>query len=119
MTSGYDVHDHERFDRPGRRSRPRTKQRPSYDDAHLGRVITIDRGRYTLLLDDADDDRLVMAMKARALGRGSIVVGDDVRVVGDVSGAEGTLARIVVGTLQWMPWLAAPLVNRIRQGTQR
>jgi ribosome biogenesis GTPase len=95
VTSGYDVHDHERFDRPGRGSRPRTKQRPSHDDARLARVITIDRGRYTLLLDDADDDRLVTAMKARALGRGSIVVGDDVRVVGDVSGTEGTLARIV------------------------
>ncbi|HYJ69845.1 MAG TPA: ribosome small subunit-dependent GTPase A [Nocardioidaceae bacterium] len=95
MTSGYDVHDHERFDRPGRRSRPRTKQRPAHEDARLARVITIDRGRYTLLLDDADVDGLVMAMKARALGRGSIVVGDDVRVVGDVSGADGTLARIV------------------------
>jgi ribosome biogenesis GTPase / thiamine phosphate phosphatase len=87
-------YDHERFDRPGRRSRPRTKQRPSHDDARIGHVITVDRGRYTLRLDDADD-RTVVAMKARALGRGSIVVGDEVRVVGDVSGAEGSLARIV------------------------
>ena len=46
--------------------------------------------------DDADTDaRLVTAMKARELGRGSVVVGDRVALVGDVSGAAGTLARIV------------------------
>jgi ribosome biogenesis GTPase / thiamine phosphate phosphatase len=88
-------YDHERFDRPGRGSRPRTKQRPAHDDARIARVVTVDRGRYTLLLHDDDADRTVTAMKARALGRGSIVVGDDVRVVGDVSGVDGSLARIV------------------------
>ncbi|HKE69044.1 MAG TPA: ribosome small subunit-dependent GTPase A [Nocardioidaceae bacterium] len=95
MTSGYDVDDHERFDRPRRRTRPRTKQRPAHDDAVTGRVVTLNRGRYTLLVDDADGERTVTAMKARALGRGSIVVGDDVRIVGDISGADGSLARIV------------------------
>jgi ribosome biogenesis GTPase len=95
MTSGYDVDDHERFDRPKRRSRPRTKQRPAHEDAVIGRVITLNRGRYTLLIDHTDGERMVTAMKARALSRGSIVVGDDVRVVGDISGADGTLARIV------------------------
>ena len=95
MTSGYDVDDHERFDRPRRRTRPRTKQRPAHDDAVVGRVVTLNRGRYTLLLEDADGERTVMAMKARALGRGSVVVGDDVRIVGDTSGADGSLARIV------------------------
>ena len=39
--------------------------------------------------------RLVTAMKARELGRGSVVVGDRVALAGDVSGAAGTLARIV------------------------
>jgi len=34
-------------------------------------------------------------MKARELGRGSVVVGDRVALAGDVSGGEGTLARIV------------------------
>lgn len=34
-------------------------------------------------------------MKARELGRGSVVVGDRVALAGDVSGAAGTLARIV------------------------
>ncbi|MDN5851944.1 MAG: ribosome small subunit-dependent GTPase A, partial [Actinomycetia bacterium] len=36
----------------------------------------------------------VTAMKARALGRHGVVVGDEVRVVGDTSGTPDTLARI-------------------------
>jgi ribosome biogenesis GTPase / thiamine phosphate phosphatase len=39
--------------------------------------------------------RLVTAMKARELGRNSIVVGDRVSLAGDASGDAGTLARIV------------------------
>src|SRR6185437_14777176 len=50
-----------------------------------------DRGRYRCVLDD----RIVSAMKARELGRGNIVVGDTVSLTGDVSGAPGTLARVV------------------------
>jgi ribosome biogenesis GTPase / thiamine phosphate phosphatase len=38
---------------------------------------------------------MVTAMKARELGRGSIVVGDQVSLAGDVSGDPGTLARVV------------------------
>jgi ribosome biogenesis GTPase / thiamine phosphate phosphatase len=41
------------------------------------------------------DDGLVVAMKARELGKGSVVVGDRVALAGDTSGAEGSLARIV------------------------
>jgi ribosome biogenesis GTPase / thiamine phosphate phosphatase len=37
----------------------------------------------------------VTAMRARELGRKSVVVGDRVSLVGDTSGAEGALARIV------------------------
>jgi ribosome biogenesis GTPase / thiamine phosphate phosphatase len=88
----YDEHDYESYDRPGRRSRPRTKERPSYDDAVPARVVTIDRGRYACVLDD---DTQVVAMKSRALGRKAVVVGDRVRLVADTSGAQGTLARIV------------------------
>lgn len=92
--------EHTAFERPRRRTRPRTKDRPSYDDAPVARVVTIDRGRYTLrLLDDASTEGpkrdLVTAMKSRPLGRQGVVVGDEVKVVGDVSGAEGSLARIV------------------------
>jgi ribosome biogenesis GTPase len=41
------------------------------------------------------DGRLIVAMKARELGKGSVVVGDRVALAGDTSGAEGSLARIV------------------------
>jgi ribosome biogenesis GTPase / thiamine phosphate phosphatase len=90
----YDEYDHERFERPRRRTRPRTKERPSYDDALPGTVVTVDRGRYTLLVEDGEQ-RTVTAMKSRPLGRKGVVVGDRVKVVGDTSGDEGTLARIV------------------------
>ncbi|MEV0290087.1 ribosome small subunit-dependent GTPase A [Kribbella sp. NPDC050820] len=80
-----------RYDRPKRRTRPRTKDRPSYDDAVIGFVITRDRGRYTCWVDD----RQVTAMKARQLGRKGVIVGDRVKLDGDATGDEGTLARIV------------------------
>jgi ribosome biogenesis GTPase / thiamine phosphate phosphatase len=90
--SGLRGDDYEAFDRPGRRSsRPRTKDRPSYVDAESGMIITVDRGRYRVLIAD----REVTATKVRQLGRKGVIVGDRVRVVGDTSGAEGTLARIV------------------------
>ncbi|OIJ24233.1 ribosome small subunit-dependent GTPase A [Nocardioides luteus] len=90
----YGTEDVEHYDRPRRRTRPRTKDRPSYDDADLGRVITVDRGRFTLVMDEAPEVE-VWAVKARPLGRKGVVVGDRVKVVGDTSGAEGALARIV------------------------
>ncbi|GAA1791729.1 ribosome small subunit-dependent GTPase A [Nocardioides hankookensis] len=91
MTGRYSDQDVEHYDRPRRRTRPRTKDRPTYDDAVDAVVVTVDRGRYTLLLDG----HKVMAMKARPLGRKGVVVGDRVRVVGDTSGDDGSLARIV------------------------
>ncbi len=87
----YTDHDQEHYERPRRRTRPRTKDRPRYDDAVPGVVVTVDRGRFTLLMDGVT----VMAMKSRPLGRKGVVVGDRVRVVGDVSGVDGSLARIV------------------------
>jgi ribosome biogenesis GTPase len=77
--------------RPGRGSRPRSKQRPDHDDAVDGTVITVDRGRYTVLVDGVE----VTTMRARELGRHGIAVGDRVGVVGDRSGRPDTLARIV------------------------
>ena len=91
MTGRYGEHDHEHYERPRRHTRPRTKERPRYDDAVEGQVTTVDRGRFTLLVDGV----VVWAVKARPLGRKGVVVGDRVRVTGDVSGAEGALARIV------------------------
>ncbi|GAA4503165.1 ribosome small subunit-dependent GTPase A [Actinoallomurus oryzae] len=77
--------------RPGRGSRPRTRRRPAHEDAVGGFVMAVDRGRYTCLVDG----RPVTAMRARELGRKSVVVGDRVRLVGDVSGRPDTLARVV------------------------
>ncbi len=79
--------------RPGRRSRPRSKERPSYDDARVGLVTAVDRGRLTV--DLGRGEPTVSAVRARELGRRSVVVGDRVAVVGDLSGADGSLARIV------------------------
>lgn len=76
---------------PRKGSRPRTKERPSHDDARIGMVTEVDRGRWTCLVDDHP----VLAMRARELRRTPIVVGDRVALVGDTSGAAGTLARIV------------------------
>ena len=91
MSGRYSEHDHEHYERPRRRTRPRTKDRPTYTDAEDARVVTVDRGRYTLLVDG----RTVMAMKSRPLGRKGVVVGDRVRIVGDSTGDDGSLARIV------------------------
>jgi ribosome biogenesis GTPase / thiamine phosphate phosphatase len=80
--------------RPGKGSRPRTKTRPEHSDARAAMVVTVDRGRWGCVLD-SDPTRPVTAMRARELGRTPIVVGDDVDVVGDLSGRPDTLARIV------------------------
>jgi ribosome biogenesis GTPase len=87
-----DDDEHARFERPRRHTRPRTKDRPDYSDAAVARVVTIDRGRYTVTLEGGDT---ITAMKSRNLGRKGVIVGDEVRVVGDVTGDEGSLARIV------------------------
>ncbi|WEO95446.1 ribosome small subunit-dependent GTPase A [Streptomyces sp. FXJ1.172] len=78
--------------RPNRKgNRPRTNIRPKHEDAAEGMVLTVDRGRLTCLVED----RTIMAMKARELGRKAAVVGDRVALVGDLSGKKDTLARIV------------------------
>ena len=51
----------------------------------------MDRGRYTCEVDG----HAVVAMRARELGRRGVVVGDHVGLVGDISGREDSLARIV------------------------
>ncbi|MCW3470087.1 ribosome small subunit-dependent GTPase A [Rhodococcus pyridinivorans] len=80
--------------RPGRGSRPRTKDRPAHRNAEEGMVVSVDRGRWGVALG-GDPDRIVTTMRARELGRTPIVVGDQVGVVGDLSGRPDTLARIV------------------------
>jgi ribosome biogenesis GTPase len=77
--------------RPSRGSRPRTKERPGHLDAADGIVLAVDRGRYTCRVEGGE----VTAMKARELGRRSVVVGDRVRLVGEMSGGPDALARVV------------------------
>lgn len=55
-------------------------------------VVTVDRGRFGLLSDTGVH---LNAIKARELGRKGIVVGDSVWFLGEATGAEDTLARIV------------------------
>lgn len=79
--------------RPARSSRPRTRTRPTHVHAVGGTVVTVDRGRYACRLDSGGDP--VVAMTARELGRGAVVVGDRVSLVGDTAGGPDALARVV------------------------
>ncbi|WP_091328767.1 ribosome small subunit-dependent GTPase A [Geodermatophilus ruber] len=83
--------------RPSRRgSRPRTRTRPAHADALPGLVIAVDRGRMTVRVEDPGAGQVELtAMRARELGKHGVVVGDQVRVVGDTSGRTDSLARIV------------------------
>ena len=82
--------------RAAKSSRPRTKTRPGHVDSVRGFVIAVDRGRMACLVDEGEPtERTVPAMRARELGRRAVAVGDDVDLVGDVSGQPDSLARIV------------------------
>lgn len=83
--------------RPNKKgSRPRTKDRPTFEEAIRGRVITVDRGRWSVVVDEGtEDEHTLIAARAKELRRTPIVTGDFVDVVGDTSGAKDTLARIV------------------------
>ena len=72
--------------------KPRTKRRPRHEDAEKALVIGVDRGRYRLQLESGT---AVTANRAKELRREAVVVGDQVDVVGDLSGEEGTLGRVV------------------------
>ncbi|WP_282851424.1 ribosome small subunit-dependent GTPase A [Gulosibacter sediminis] len=96
--------DRVRVRAPRRGSRPRTKQRPSHEDAVPGFVTTVNRGRYTCLVGEGAPviagipegaAHSVVATTARELGKKSVVVGDTVWLVGDVTGGDGSLARII------------------------
>jgi len=86
---------HDELEDSETRNRPRTKKRPAHADASAGMVVGVDRGRYRVYMDDQDAGGLVIATRAKELRKQSLVVGDRVDVVGDVSGADGALGRIV------------------------
>ena len=77
------------------KTRPRTKDRPDYSSAQTATIIEVDRGRVKCLIKAPDGKKIITAMKARELGKKSVVVGDLVSIVGDISGNEGSLARVV------------------------
>jgi ribosome biogenesis GTPase len=82
--------------RPSRTTRRRSKDRPTHDSSRTALVISVDRGRSGCVITESDGEaKVIVAMKARELGPKSVVVGDSVEIVGDTSGNEGTLARIV------------------------
>jgi len=77
-------------------NKPRTKIRPEYANALSGRVFSVDRGRYGVWVDEnTPTERQLIATKSRDLGKYSVVTGDWVDLVGDTSGDEGSLARII------------------------
>jgi len=77
-------------------NKPRTKIRPEHANAQSGRVFSVDRGRYGVWIDEnTADERQLIATRARELGKNSVVTGDWVDLVGDTTGDEGSLARIV------------------------
>lgn len=77
--------------RPGRSTRPRSQLRPAHIEAVSAVVLAVDRGRFSCEVEG----REVTAVKARELGRKSVVVGERVGLVGDVSGSPDTLARLI------------------------
>lgn len=81
-------------------NKPRTKRRPEHAEAITGMVTGVDRGRYAVLVPSGADpadarEREITAARARELRRTPIVIGDRVQLVGDTSGDEGSLSRIV------------------------
>ena len=77
-------------------NRPRTKQRPEHNNSVTGRVISVDRGRYGVIVaEGSDEEHRAIATRARELGRKAIVTGDFVDLVGDTSGVDGSLSRVV------------------------
>lgn len=74
-------------------NRPRTKTRPSFEDASPGMVTSVHLGRYEVLL--LEEHRLVTATLGKELRKAGTAVGDRVALVGDTSDADGALSRIV------------------------
>ncbi len=77
-------------------NRARTKLRPEHSDAVTGRVLTVDRGRYLVLVGEGTpQEREAIASRASELRTKAIVTGDRVDLVGDTTGDDGSLSRIV------------------------
>ncbi len=89
--------DYEARNRPNPKgNRARTKTRPDHSDAVTGRVLTVDRGRYTVLVGEGTaEEHEAISSRASELRKQPIVTGDRVDLVGDTTGDDGSLSRIV------------------------
>ncbi|MCY7325879.1 MAG: ribosome small subunit-dependent GTPase A [Microbacteriaceae bacterium] len=89
--------DYEAKSRPNPKgNRARTKIRPEHKDAVTGRVLTVDRGRYLVLVGEGTpEEHEAISSRASELRKQPVVTGDRVDLVGDTSGVEGSLSRIV------------------------
>lgn len=89
--------DYEARGRPNPKgNRARTKTRPEHADAVTGRVLTVDRGRYLVLVGEGTDaEHEATSSRASELRKQQVVTGDRVDLVGDTSGDDGSLSRIV------------------------
>ena len=79
--------------RSGGPNRRRSRLRPEHADASEALITTVDRGRSTCRLEGSGVS--VVAVRGADVRRTPVVVGDRVKLVGDVSGRKDTLARIV------------------------
>ncbi len=75
-----------------RGSRPRTKIRPTHENAPWGMVLEVHLARYRVLTDQGVE---VVATLAKELRLAGCVTCDRVALDGDVTGEKGSLARIV------------------------
>ena len=73
-------------------SKPRTKRRPSFENAPLGMVTEVHLARYQVLTDDGLS---VTATLAKELRKDGCVTCDRVALDGEISEEKGALARIV------------------------
>jgi len=72
------------------KARPRTKDRPDYSKAQVATITEVDRGRVKCLIETDNGKLIVTAMKARELGKKSIVFVDLVPLVIYFYGAVGS-----------------------------
>lgn len=75
-----------------RGSRPRTKIRPTHENAPWGMVLEVHLARYRVLTDEGVEVTATLAKELRSDG---CVTCDRVALDGDVTGEKGSLARIV------------------------
>ena len=92
-TNGHDLDEDDVRVRPNPKgSRPRTKRRPSFENAPIGMVLEVHLARYRVLMDSGVE---VLATLAKELRKEGVVVGDRVAIDGEISSEKNNLVRIV------------------------